>query len=385
MFWQRWVSWISKEQEAAPEREAAEMAPPRVLQRVESYAGSGIVALVVFGCAVVLMPFVSAILWASILCFSTWPLYRALRQGLHGRRNLAAALMTVSISLIMVVPLAVVSLSFADNISRLVARADALLAQGLPPPPEWLSRVPVVGGHLSAYLTELFGDSDRTALIVKSWMSRTGAWLLRNSLAIGQGIAQLTLSMLVAFFLYRDGESLVSRIGDAGRRILGDYSQYLLGIVGNTVKGVVYGVIGTALGQGIMAGIGFTIAGVPSPLLFGLLTFFLSPVPIGPPMVWVPATIWLFQGDQPGWGVFMLIWGLIGISGIDNILRPIIISRGAELPFVLVLLGALGGIPAFGFIGIFLGPTLLAVGFCLLKEVARRRPAALAADASPDS
>jgi predicted PurR-regulated permease PerM len=131
---------------------------------------------------------------------------------------------------------------------------------------------------------------------------------------------------------------------------------------------VVYGILGTALAQGILAGMGLWISGVPAPLLLGLLTFFLSLIPMGPPLVWIPATLWLFYRGDPGWGVFMGMWGAVIVSGVDNLLKPYLISRGSNLPFVLVFLGVFGGVIAFGFIGIFLGPTLLAVGYALLQD-----------------
>jgi predicted PurR-regulated permease PerM len=131
---------------------------------------------------------------------------------------------------------------------------------------------------------------------------------------------------------------------------------------------VIYGIVGTGLAQGVAAAIGFLIAGVPGAPLLGFITFFLSIVPVGPPLLWIGATVWLFNQGQPGWAVFMAVWGFFVVSGIDNIVKPLLISRGTKLPFVLVLLGVLGGILAFGFIGIFLGPTLLAVGFNLARR-----------------
>jgi predicted PurR-regulated permease PerM len=136
---------------------------------------------------------------------------------------------------------------------------------------------------------------------------------------------------------------------------------------------VVYGVIGTALAQGIVAGIGFAIAGAPAPMLLALLTFFLSFLPFGPPIVWIGASIWLFAMGKTGWGIFMVLYGLLVISVVDNFIKPIIISRGSKLSFIVMFIGVLGGVTAFGFIGIFIGPTLLAVGFSLAHEILEQR------------
>jgi len=134
------------------------------------------------------------------------------------------------------------------------------------------------------------------------------------------------------------------------------------------VRGVVYGIIGTAVAQGILAGLGFGLAGVPAAALLGVLTFFLSAVPVGPPLVWVPATVWLFSEGKTGWAVFMLVWGIFIVSGIDNIIKPYLISHGSKIPFIIVFMGVIGGALAFGLVGVFLGPTLLAVAYRVIEE-----------------
>src|SRR5438045_5453912 len=143
--------------------------------------------------------------------------------------------------------------------------------------------------------------------------------------------------------------------------------MHLLEIAGNTVRGVVYGILGTGLVQAVMAGIGFFIAGVPGAALLALLTFFLSVVPVGPPLVWIPAALWLFHQGSTGWGIFMLVWGML-VSSVDNVVKPWLISQGSDLQFLLILFGFLGGPLMFGFIGVFIGPTLLAVGYRLFTE-----------------
>jgi predicted PurR-regulated permease PerM len=162
-------------------------------------------------------------------------------------------------------------------------------------------------------------------------------------------------------------------------RIGGERGKHLLTVAGNTIRGVVYGILGTALAQALLAGIGFLIAGVPGAAVLALLTFFLSVVPMGPPLVWIPAVIWLFHQGHTGWGIFMLFWG-VGVSSVDNVVKPWLISQGSDMPFLLIFFGVLGGALAFGFIGVFLGPTLLAVGYRLVTEWATTAPATTAAE-----
>ena len=178
----------------------------------------------------------------------------------------------------------------------------------------------------------------------------------------------MSLAVFVCFFFYRDGIALVRFLNMAMDRVIGIHVENILGIINNTVRSVMYGLLGTALAQGIVATVGFVIAGVPAALLLGVVTSLLSLVPVGPPLIWGGVAIWLFYQGTVGWGIFMLLWGFFFVSGVDNVVKPMLISRGSSLPFVLVLFGVMGGVLAFGFVGVFIGPTLLAVGLNLIHE-----------------
>jgi predicted PurR-regulated permease PerM len=173
--------------------------------------------------------------------------------------------------------------------------------------------------------------------------------------------------------VYRDGEAMTRRLLSTVVRMFGDKGRHLAELAAGTTRGVVYGILGTALLQGILAAIGLMVAGVPAAPLLGLVTFFLSPVPIGPPLVWLPAAFWLFSHGETGWAIFLLVWGVAVVSSVDNVIKPLIISRGSNMPFILVMLGVLGGVVAFGFIGVFLGPTLLAIGYALISDWSKER------------
>jgi len=340
-------------------------------KRIEQIAGISFVALIVVGCALVLRPFITAILWAAIVCYTTWPLYGRFERICRGRKNVAAALMTLLVALVMVVPFAIVGLTFAENLARVAEQIDKLQRQGLPPVPAWVANVPLLGDRMASYWADLSQNTDELVPAIGRWFDAHKAWFLERSIAFGRGVFELVISVLIAFFFYRDGPRVVSRVSEGIQRITGDQAHRVLETVGQTVKAVVYGLLGTALAQGILAGIGFQIAGIPAALLWALLTFFLSLVPFGPPLIWIPCVVWLFLHGHAGWGAFLLVWGIGVISGVDNVLRPLLISQGTKLPFVLILLGVLGGLAAFGFIGVFLGPTVLAVGYGFLVDFLR--------------
>ncbi|RYD26845.1 MAG: AI-2E family transporter, partial [Verrucomicrobiaceae bacterium] len=211
-------------------------------------------------------------------------------------------------------------------------------------------------------------DSSRLVVLLGQTLGMARKALVTAGVAVGQGVTQVMISAFLAFFFLRDASLLADRLQVAVERLAGARGKHLLKVAGDTVRGVIYGFLGTALIQAIVAGTGFWIAGVPGAILLGVLTFFFAVVPFGPPIVWVPATLWLFAQGRPGWGIFMLVWGFFGISGVDNVVRPLIISQGSKMPFVLIFCGVIGGALAFGLVGLFLGPTLLAVAYRLIDE-----------------
>ena len=332
-----------------------------------------VLGLVLLGCWVVLRPFFSALLWAIVLAYSLWPAFKTLSRWTGGRRTLSAFLMTLGIALVLLLPSSVIVLSLGDNVKEFAVATSNWIDDGPPGPPDWIVKVPVFGKSISAYWLELSQDGGRFAMELKGLIEPVSDGLIKASLLLGRGAVDLVLSVFLGFFFLRHGDKMAASAVAFSERLAGSRGKYLLTkVAGGTVRGVVYGLLGTALIQGLMAGCGFAIAGVPAAILLGLLTFFLSPVPFGPPLVWVPALVWTFQHESTGWSVFMLVWGIL-ISSVDNVVRPIFISQGSNLPFVLVFLGVLGGALAFGLIGVFIGPTLLVVGFRLLDEWARWR------------
>lgn len=341
---------------------------------LEKNLGWIVLLLLLGGTLLVLRPFVSALLWAVVLCFSTWPIYRKLLALLGNRRTLASLIMSLAMILIVLLPFVVIGATLADNVAELTTATRNWITAGVPAPPSWLADLPVVGQRASEYWLSVSADSDKLLHEAQRLIEPLGGGMLKVGLMVGNGLVELALSIFIAFFLFRDGLAVAGRLNSAVERIGGERGAHLLTVAGNTVRGVVYGILGTALAQGLMAGLGFLIAGVPGAGLLALLTFFLSAVPVGPPLVWVPAALWLFQQGSTGWGIFMLVWG-VGVSSIDNVVKPWLISQGSDMPFLLIFFGVLGGAVAFGFIGVFLGPTLLSVAYRLVVEWASPRPA----------
>jgi predicted PurR-regulated permease PerM len=356
--------------------------------KLERNIGWAVLLLLLGGCLLVILPFVSALLWAVVLTVSSWPLYGRLRKLTGDRRTLASALMLLGMILVVLVPFVVVGVTLADNVTAVTTAARKWFEAGPPAAPEWLGKVPVVGAKAVASWQSLASDTAKLWTEAQRFIEPVSAWLLKVGLALGGGLLQLALSVFIAFFLFRHGTTLAERLTTAVERIAGDRGKHLLTLAGKTVRGVVYGILGTALVQAVLAGIGFRVAGVPGPTFLALLTFFSSVVPVvGTALVWIPAAFWLFHQGLTGWAIFMVIWGF-GVANVDNVVKPLLISQGSDMPFILIFFGVLGGALAFGFIGVFLGPTLLAVGYRLIEEWASANPVApaeAATEASPRS
>ena len=335
-----------------------------------------ILLLVLLGaCLWVLTPFVTALFWAAVLAFASWPLMQFLTRVLKGNASLAAGLLTSVWVLVVAGPLVWLGFNIADHIRNATELIKNLRVTGLPDAPEWLIDVPMVGDRLLELWQTVDQQGAAFLTTAKPYMGQTGNWLLARSASIGAGILELALSLLLVFFFYRDGPRLAHFAKSLVKRLIEERADYYIHLVDGTVRRVVNGVIGTAAAQALVALFGFAVAGVPGALLLAALTFMLSLIPMGPPLVWGPAVAWLFFQNEYGMAVFLFIWGLLVISSVDNFLKPYLISRGGNLPLVVVLMGVFGGLFAFGFMGLFLGPTLLAVAYSLVSDwIASNQP-----------
>lgn len=340
---------------------------PTTMPVVERNLGRILLTLLFGSCLLMLLPFLTALLWAAILSYSLWPVYQFLLRHVGGRRNLAALLCSLGLALVVLLPFAGAGAKVAGNVDGFRATARQWAAHGLPPPPVWLRPIPLLGPRLADAWQEMVSDRDKVEATAQRLIEPVSRLLLKAGLVVGSGLVHLALSILVTFFLLREGTRAAAAMTTLLDRIGGERGRRLLGAAGDTMRGVVYGILGTALLQAVLAGAGFLVAGVPGVGLLVLVIFVLSVVPMGPPLVFIPAALWLFAQGSTGWGVFMLVWGL-AVSSLDNVVRPWLISQGSDLPFLLIFLGVVGGALTFGFIGVFLGPTLFAVAHRLVQE-----------------
>ena len=342
-------------------------------RRVHQYAQLAAIVIIVVGCYLILHPFIPALLFAAVVCSATWPLYLRLRKVLWGRPALAALAMSLLLIVLVIGPTLLLAVTLADNVTGMVESGKAMLNGGPIKPPAWVGEIPLVGEPLADYWQRLASSRDSLSTQWKGLLEPARSFLLGAGKAAGAGLLQLALASLIGFFFYRDGEALIQGIRKALDQIAGGRGNEFLQTIDNTVTGVIHGIFGTGLAQALVALAGFLIAGVPAAFLLSVATFFLSIVPIGPPLVWGGAALWLAFDGQTGWATFMALWGLLAISTIDNLVKPYLISRSSKLPLLLIVLGVFGGVAAFGFIGLFIGPPMLAIGPTpVQKWIARR-------------
>jgi len=327
------------------------------------------------GVLAVLQPFATAILFGAILAIAAWPLRDfLLRHGL--KRGWAATLLLVLVLVIVVLPLLAMAPGLSDRLTQGAGRLQNYFASS-PQLPASLAGLPVVGERLASAWDKVLVAQGDIRTVLEPYSDSLRQTLIGAAGALGQSVLQIILSLVVATFFWVSGDVLAATLHDILRRLGGEFAAATLDVAAGAVRSVAYGVVGTAAIQAVIMAFGLAIAGVPGAVLLGFVTLLLALSQIGGPLIiviWVGATVWLFGQDQQGWGVFMIFWGLV-VTVIDNFIKPLLIGVGVAMPLSLTILGVFGGFVAFGFLGLFIGPTLIAVAFSLL-EAWRGAPAA---------
>jgi len=337
-------------------------------------------AVLLLGILAVLRPFITAILFGAILAIAAWPLRDfLLRRGL--KRGLAATLLLLLALAVVALPLLAMAPGLGERLAQGAGRLRDYFASA-PQIPSWLAGLPVVGDRLAGMWDKMLLAKGNFWTVLEPYSEALREALVDAAGALGQSVLQIILSLVVATFFWVSGDTLAATLRDILRRLGGETVGAALDVAGGAVRSVAYGVVGTAVIQAVIMGIGLAVAGVPGDVLLGFVTLLLALSQIGAPLiivVWAGAAVWLFGQDQQGWGVFMIFWGLV-VTVIDNFIKPLLIGAGVEMPLSLTILGVFGGFVAFGFLGLFIGPTLVAIGFTLL-EAWRGAPAAASGSA----
>ncbi len=322
----------------------------------------------------IVRPFLAATIWSAMIVVTTWPVLRMLQARLWGKRWLATTVMTAALLLIFIIPLSAAIGTIVANAGEIVDWAHRLSDVKLPQPPEFVEKIPILG-EKTANLWREYADKgpEELAEIVRPYASRVTSWFVAEVGNFGLVALQFLLTVVISAILYMTGEGAARWVRRFGRRLAGERGEQVVRLAGQAIRGVALGVVVTAFVQSVLGGIGLAIAGVPFATVLTAVMFMLALAQIGPLPVLLGAVAWLWWQGNTGWFVALLIWTIV-VGSLDNILRPILIRKGADLPLLLIFAGVIGGLFAFGLLGLFVGPVLLAVAYTLLDAWVSEAP-----------
>lgn len=316
----------------------------------------------------VLQPFIIPVVWAMIIAYATWPVYSLLRRYIHHGKTLSALLMTLLLTTAFVLPTLWMLSLLHNELGLVFIELSARLTQAPPELPKYIRTLPWLGHWLNDQLIQITADPVAFQAKVSAWVSESSNQLISVLGDVGRNTAKMGFALITLFFLFRDGEHLLKQIHQVLFRFLGARIDNYLTAVGGMTKAVVWGLIITALAQGLVAGLGYWWTSIPAPMLFGAVTALIALIPFGAPFVWVTISLVLLVEGQYLEGIVLILWGSLAVSSVDNLVRPMVISNATRIPFLLVMFGVLGGLAAFGLIGLFLGPVILAVLIAVWQE-----------------
>lgn len=323
----------------------------------------------------VLQPFIVPVIWAGILAFVTWPLYERVLRSVGGRRAVAASVMTVVMIVAILLPL--IWLVFLLQTEALAAyqRFVALLARG-PTLPQFLLDLPLIGPWVAEQLARVAEDPAALGEALSAGLERWVGQFGTIAGGVGRNVVKMVIALFSLFFMYRDGPQFASQVSQMLSQFMGPRVVHYVHAIGDTVKAVVYGLVLAAAAQGFFAGLGYWGAGLEAPVFLGALTAVVALIPFVVPFMWGGASLWLLLTGKTVEAIGLFVWGVTVVSWVDNLVRPLVISGATRIPFLLVMFGVLGGLAAFGLVGLFIGPVILGIIVAIWREwLAEKRAA----------
>ena len=315
----------------------------------------------------ILRPFLISLVWASVIVVATWPAFERLEILLAGRRSFAVAIMALTILLMIIVPITLAVATIVGNAGNITAQVKSLSTMALSAPPDWVGGIPLVGSKIAERWSEFASLSpDERVAPMLPHVRAVLQWFMAKAGSVGITMLYFFLTVIVATILYAKGQIVRKGILSFARRLAGQQGEDVAILAAKAVRGVVLGVVVTALIQAAIGSIGLFVTGVPAAALLTAVMLILCLAQLGPLLVLIPSTVWLYWSGHPAWGTMLLVISLVA-SAMDNIIRPFLIRKGADLPLLLIFSGVIGGLVAFGIIGLFIGPVILAVTYTLLK------------------
>jgi len=325
------------------------------------------IGTLIVACFWILLPFLISILWATTIVVTTWPVLLRLQAWFRGKRWPAVTVMTVLLLLVVIVP-------FTLAVATIVARVDSISALGkslatftVPLPPDWVGGIPIAGPKVAATWRQVAALPPETlSARLTPYVGQALSWFAARAGSVGMMFLQFLLTVIISAILYANGETAAVGVRRFAQRLAGQRGENAVNLAAKAIRGVALGIVVTAVVQTSIGGIGLVITGVPAPAVLTAVMFMLCLAQVGPVLVLIPAVIWLYGKDGALWGTILLVVSIFAIA-IDNVIRPLLIRKGVDLPLVMIFAGVLGGLVAFGILGLFIGPVVLAVSYTLLE------------------
>ena len=333
---------------------------------VRTTLGVLFIGLLIVASLWILRPFIGSTIWATMIVVATWPMLQWFQARMGGRRSLAVLVMTLLLLLLFMVPMLVAIGTIFNHFDDIKSLARTAATMQIPPPPDWVASLPMVGEKIVEFWMQAIADGP-TAMMseLTPYADNIAKWLVSQAGSVGSIFVQLVLTVIISALMYAGGEPAARAVHRFGRRLAGAPGENAVILAGKSIRAVALGVGVTAVLQSGLGGIGLAIAGVPYAGLLTAVMLMLCIAQLGPGLVMFPAVAWLYWSGDNSWATFLLLWSSVVVT-MDNFVRPALIKRGADLPLLLIFAGVIGGLIAFGLVGIFAGPVLLAVSYTLL-------------------
>ncbi len=326
-----------------------------------------VIAGLLAGSLMVLGPFLPALVWATTLVIATWPLLLRLQSMLWGQRVLAMLVMVLILLLVVAVPLGLAVDTLVVNADDILAQGQAAMSITIPPSPDWVAGLPMIGPRAAQmWDTVASQGAKELAVLAKPYAARAAQWLLSEASNAGLMLIQFLLTVALTAILYMNGDAAAAWCRRFALRLAGREGGRVVGLIGQSVRSVALGIVVTALFQTVVGSAGLLVSGVPFAGILSAVMLILCVAQIGPGLVLIPAVIWMYAYDTIGWASVLAAFSVVALT-LDNFIRPVLIGRGLSMPMTLVMAGVIGGLIAFGLIGLFVGPAILAVSYALLQ------------------
>ena len=325
------------------------------------------IGILIGAVAWIMRPFFTSLIWAGTIVVTTWPVLLALQARLKNKRSLAVAIMTAAILLVVIIPILLAIAVIIQGVDDGYIWMKSLSTYTVSPPPAWLSGIPLIGPKLAGLWKKVaVASMEDVFTYLTPYAQQIISWFMAEAGSVGMVVIQFFLTVIITALLYAKGETASAGIGRFARRLIGDDGEVVMRLTEKAIRGVALSVVVTAVLQATVGGIGLAVAGVPAAGLLTAVMFMLCLAQIGPTPVLVPALIWVYWKDGALWGTVLLVFAVLAVT-LDSFVRPVLIRKGADIPLVMIFAGVIGGLVAFGIIGLFIGPAVLAVAYTLVK------------------